>query len=148
MSKDVNLCTFIGRLGKDIEPAYMPSGKAVAKFSIACSDDYKDSGGSNVEKTNWINIVAFDRLAEICIEYLKKGSKVYISGKYTTRKWQAKDGTDRYSTEIVAKELQMLDSRSEGSSGQAQPQSAPQSAPAQQAVQPGGFDSFDDNIPF
>ena len=99
MSKDLNLCQFIGRLGKDPEVRYTPDGKAVANFSIACSDDYKAKSGEKIEQTNWIKIVAWGRLAEICGEYLKKGSQVYIAGKQVTRKWQDKDGNDRYSTE-------------------------------------------------
>ncbi len=103
MSKDLNLCQFIGRIGKDIELKYMPNGDAVANFSIACGDDYKDKQtGQKVEQTNWINVVAFRRLAEILGEYCNKGDQVYISGKQRTRKYQAQDGSDRYSTEIVA----------------------------------------------
>ncbi len=111
MSKDLNLCQFIGRIGKDIELKYMPNGDAVANFSIACGDDYKDKQtGQKVEQTNWINVVAFRRLAEILGEYCNKGDQVYISGKQRTRKYQAQDGSDRYSTEIVANEMQMLGS--------------------------------------
>lgn len=141
MSKDVNVCTFIGRLGKPVEQRAMPNGKAVANFSIACGDDYKDKNGANVEQTNWINIVAFDKLAEICGKYLDKGSKVYISGKFVTRKWQDNTGADRYSTEIIANNMQMLDGKPENGSQQQSAQPVQQQAPQQQA---GGFDDFDE----
>jgi single-strand DNA-binding protein len=134
MSKDLNQCNFIGRLGKDPEVKHMPNGNAVVNFSIACGDDYKKDG-QKVEQTNWINVVAFGKLAEIIGEYLKKGSRVFISGKLTVRKWQDKEGNDRYTTEIVASEMQMLDSRS-GSQ-----------APASQSAQVAGED-FNDSIPF
>ena len=158
MSKDLNQCNFIGRLGRDPDVKFMPSGKAVVNFSIACGDDYKDKqSGQKVEKTNWINVVAFDRLAEVIGEYLKKGSKVYVTGKQVTRKWQDNTGADRYTTEIVANDMQMLDSRQDG--GEPLPnRAAQQGVPAQQARaqnqqqgqpnQPAGFDNFDDDIPF
>lgn len=158
MSKDLNQCNFIGRLGRDPDVKFMPSGKAVVNFSIACGDDYKDKqSGQKVEKTNWINVVAFDRLAEVIGEYLKKGSKVYVTGKQVTRKWQDNTGADRYTTEIIANDMQMLDSRNDG--GEPLPnRAAQQQAPAQQAPaqnqqqgqpnQPAGFDNFDDDIPF
>ena len=145
MSKDLNQCNFIGRLGRAPESRFMPSGGAVANFSIACGDDYRDKQtGQKVEQVNWVNVVAFGRLAEIVGEYLKKGSKVYVSGKQVTRKWQDKTtGADRYTTEIVAGDLQMLDSR-HVDGGQAQAPSQPASQPAPQGD---GFGNFDD-IPF
>ena len=148
MSKDLNQCNFIGRLGRDPDVKFMSSGKAVVNFSIACGDDYKDKqSGQKVEKTNWINVVAFDRLAEVIGEYLKKGSKVYVTGKQVTRKWQDNTGADRYTTEIVANDMQMLDSRQDG--GEPLPnRAAQQQAPAQnqqgQPNQPAGFDNFDE----
>ena len=159
MSKDLNRGDFIGRLGRDPESRFMPSGGAVANFSIACGDDYRDKQtGQKVEQVNWINIVAFGRLAEIVGEYLKKGSKVYVSGKQVTRKWQDKTtGADRYTTEIVASEMQMLDSRGDAGGQGAGPSAAPaQQAPAAQnaaqaapAGQGDGFDQdFRDDIPF
>ena len=156
MSKDLNQCNFIGRLGKDPDIRYMPSGGAVANFSIACGDDYKDKNtGQKVEKTNWINIVAFNRLAEIIGEYLTKGSKVFISGKQTTRKWQDNDGQDRYSTEIVASEMQMLDSRGGADQSNSSGTSAKQYADASggrhtppAGGSSAGADDFDDDIPF
>lgn len=146
----------------------MPSGAAVTNISVATSDSWKDkSTGETQERTEWHRIAFFGRLAEIAGEYLRKGSKVYLEGRLQTRKWQDQSGADRYTTEIIANELQMLDSRGEGG-GQAsyggQPQqqaphqqSAPQNAAAapKQAPAPqpapaaaGGFDGFDDDIPF
>jgi len=168
MSKDLNQCSFIGRLGKDPEIKYQAAGGAVASLSIACGDDYKNKKtGEKVEQTNWIRIVAFGRLAEIIGEYTKKGSQIFISGKQVTRKWQNKDGQDQYTTEIVASEMQMLDSRggsggSDFGGGQQQGQqqgqggyqnkpqsSAPQQSAPQQNNSGQGFDdSFDDDIPF
>jgi len=119
MSKDLNQCNFIGRLGKDVDTKYTVSGSAVANISIACSDDYKDKNtGEKISKTNWINIVMFGKLAEISAQYLTKGSQVFISGMFVTRKWQDKGGTDHYSTEIIANNMQMLGGKPGGSSGQ------------------------------
>lgn len=117
MGRDLNYCSFIGRLGNPVDMKYTQSGSAIANFSIACSDDYKDKNGQKVEQTNWIRIVAFGKLAEICGQYLDKGSQVFISGKQVTRKWQAQDGTDRWTTEIVANEMQMLGSNSREAGG-------------------------------
>ena len=142
MSKDVNKCIFIGRVGKDIELKYTPAGSAVANFSIACGDDYKGKDGQKVEQTNWINIVMFGKLAEITGQYVSKGSQIYVEGKQVTRKWQDQSGADRYTTEIVASEMQMLGGRNEG--GQS---AAPQQRP--QASAPPPVDDFEtDEIPF
>ena len=108
----LNRCDFIGRLGRDPEIRYTQSGKAVASFSIACSEK---RGGE--ETTEWVNVVAWEKLAEICGQYLVKGSLVFISGRMQTRKWQDKDGGTRYTTEIVAREMKMLSPRGEGSGG-------------------------------
>lgn len=105
----INQCNFIGRLGRDPETRYTQSGKAVASFSIACSEK---RGGE--ESTEWVNIVAWEKLAEICGQYLTKGSLVFISGRMQTRKWQDQEGGTRYTTEIVAREMKMLDSRGGG----------------------------------
>ena len=127
----VNSCNFIGRLGRDPETRYTQSGKAVASFSLACSE--KRCGE---ESTEWVNIVAWEKLAEICGQYLTKGSLVFISGRMQTRKWQDQNGNDRYTTEIVAREMKMLDSRGGGDrSG---------SAGADGAAPPMG----DDSVPF
>src|ERR1043165_10037078 len=128
MSNDLNQCSFIVRLGKDPETRYMPSGKAVSSFSIAVGSKWKDkSSGETKQSTEWVNIVAFDKLGEICSEYLRKGAQVFIQGSMKTRKWQDKEGRDRYTTEIIAHTMQMLGGRSEGS----ETPPAPQQKPAQ-----------------
>jgi len=155
MARGVNKVILIGNLGQDPEVKYMPNGNAVANVTIATSESWKDKNtGENVDKTEWHRVVFFRRLAEIVGEYLKKGSKVYIEGKLQTRKWQDKNGKDNWTTEIIANEMQMLDSRGGGSSdfnqnqgGGGQQQSAPQSAPSQAAPAPVNND-FDDDIPF
>jgi single-strand DNA-binding protein len=137
---DLNRVMLIGRLGKDPETRYMPNGKAVVNFSVATSETWKnrDTGDKN-EKTEWHNVVAFDKLAEIIGQYLKKGSQVFIEGKLATRKWQDKEGKDRYTTEIVASGMQMLGGRPQ----QQRQESSPSSEPA--AADSSGFD---DDIPF
>jgi len=156
MARGVNKVILIGNLGQDPEVKYMPNGNAVANITVATSESWKDKNtGENVDKTEWHRVVFFRRLAEIVGEYLKKGSKIYIEGKLQTRKWQDKNGADHYTTEVVASEMQMLDSRGGGSSdfnqGQnmegGQQQSASQSAPSQAAPAPVNND-FDDDIPF
>lgn len=165
MARGVNKVILVGNCGQDPETRYMPSGGAVTNVSIATSETWKDKQtGQPQERTEWHRVVFFNRLGEIAGEYLKKGSKVYVEGSLRTRKWQGQDGQDRYTTEIVASEMQMLDSR--GGQGMDQGGYAPQpsqqqsaapqqAAPQQQAPQqaapqaaPGGFDSFDDDIPF
>lgn len=152
MARGVNKVILIGNLGQDPEVKYMPNGNAVANITVATSESWKDKNtGEQVDKTEWHRVVFFRRLAEIVGEYLKKGSKIYIEGKLQTRKWQDKNGADHWTTEIIANEMQMLDSRGGGSSdfnqsqGQGAQQSAPQSAPAQAAPAP---NDFDDDIPF
>jgi len=155
MARGINKVILIGNLGKDPEVKYMPNGEAVANITLATSESWKDkTSGQQVERTEWHRVVFFRRLAEITGEYLKKGSKVYIEGKLQTRKWQGQDGQDRYTTEIVANEMQMLDSRGGGAGdfnqnqGGGQPQqSSPQSEPSQAAPAPANND-FDDDIPF
>ncbi len=142
MSKDLNNCSFIGRLGRDIELKYTASNSAIANFSIACGDDYKDKQGQKVEQTNWIYIVAFGKLAEIIGQYVTRGMQIYISGKQVTRKWQDGDGNDRYSTEIIANDMQMLGGRSGAQNENQTPQSKPGGA------QPPVDDFMDDEIPF
>lgn len=149
MQRGVNKVILVGNLGQDPEVRYMPNGNAVANVSVATSETWKDKNtGDNQEKTEWHRVVMFRRLAEIAGEYLKKGSKVYIEGKLQTRKWQDQSGQDRYTTEIVADQMQMLDGRGGGDSSfnQSQPsKSSGQSAPAAAAPDAGGFD---DDIPF
>jgi single-strand DNA-binding protein len=174
MARGINKVILIGNIGQDPEVKYMPSGGAVTNVSLATSETWKDKNtGQPQERTEWHRVVFFNRLGEIAGEYLRKGSKVYVEGSLRTRKWQGQDGTDRYTTEIVASEMQMLDGRSdnagmgsaEGNYGQRQQQqSAPAygGAPAAGAAAavgsiagsqassqaPAGFDSFDDDIPF
>ncbi len=159
-SRGINKVILVGNLGQDPETRYMPSGGAVTNITVATSETWKDKqSGQQQERTEWHRIVFFNRLAEIAGEYLRKGSKVYIEGSLRTRKWQDKNtGADRYTTEIVANEMQMLDSRGGGAGGDYAPaeQPAPQQAPRavaaggaeSSAAQPGGFDNFDDDIPF
>jgi single-strand DNA-binding protein len=110
MANDLNRCEFIGRLGKDPEVRYSGEGNAICNFSIAVGYKAKEK-----ETTEWVRVVAFKKLAEICGEYLRKGSQVYIAGRMTTRKWQNKDGVDQYTTEVVADHMQMLGNKSEES---------------------------------
>ncbi len=110
----VNKVILVGNLGKDPESRYLPDGGAVCNFSVATTDTWKDKAGEKQERTEWHRVSTFARLAEICGEYLKKGSSVYIEGRLQTRKWQDKEGHDRYTTEIVADRMQMLGSRGGG----------------------------------
>ena len=135
MARGINKVILIGNLGSDPEVRYMPSGGAVSTISLATSDQWKDkTTGEQQERTEWHRVVFFKRLAEIVGEYLKKGSKVYIEGSLRTRKWQDKNGVDRYTTEIVANEMQMLDSKGGSSNG------APYQSP-QQPTQETPFDN-------
>src|SRR6266566_5467812 len=112
MARGVNKAILVGNLGKDPEVRYSPNGQAVANVTIATSESWKDKNtGDKQEKTEWHRVVFFGKLAEIAGEYLKKGSQIYVEGRIQTRKWQDKDGNDRYTTEIVANEMQMLGSR-------------------------------------
>ena len=142
MARGVNKVILIGNLGKDPEVRYMPSGSAVANVTIATSEQWKDKqSGEKQERTEWHNVVFFNRLAEIAGEYLKKGSKVYIEGSLRTRKWQDKaTGADRYTTEIVANDMQMLDSRGGEGGGQQR-----QYQPREEAM---AEPDLDDDIPF
>ncbi|MDZ7843128.1 MAG: single-stranded DNA-binding protein [Gammaproteobacteria bacterium] len=118
MARGVNKAILVGNLGRDPEIRYSPSGAAVANVNIATTDSWKDRNtGEQQERTEWHRVVFFGRLAEIVGEYLKKGSQVYVEGRIQTRKWQDKEGNDRYTTEIVANEMQMLGGRSGGSGG-------------------------------
>lgn len=119
--RGVNRVTILGNVGQDPEVKYLPSGGAVTNISVATSESWKDKNtGQKNDRTEWHKIVFFNRLGEIAGEYLRKGSKVYIEGSLRTRKWQAQDGTDRYSTEIVASEMQMLDGKNDSSVTQPQ----------------------------
>lgn len=165
MARGVNKVILVGNCGQDPETKYLPSGGAVTNISLATSDAWKDKQtGENRERTEWHRVVFFNRLAEIAGEFLRKGSKVYIEGSLRTRKWQDKSGVDRYTTEIVASEMQMLDSRGHDS-GAAPPigaaasvapasvRSSPQEAEGEansrgQKAPPPIDEAFDDDIPF
>jgi single-strand DNA-binding protein len=155
MARGVNKVILVGNLGKDPEVRYMPNGGAVANVTLATSEQWKDKqSGEMQERTEWHNVVFYERLAEIVGEYLKKGAQVYVEGSIRTRKWQDKEGKDRYTTEIIARDMQMLGGRSGAGAGlgqepQGQPRSAPspsRSAPAPAAAAP--KEDFDDDIPF
>lgn len=111
MANDLNQCNFIGRLSRDPEMRFMPSGEGVASFSLAVGSSWKDKQGNKQEAVEWINVSVFGKLAEICEKYLKKGSKVYISGRQKTDKFTDKEGIERYSTKIIVSDMQMLDSK-------------------------------------
>ena len=163
----VNKVILVGNLGKDPEIRYMPNGEAVANFSIATTDSWKDKQGQKQEKTEWHNIVMYRRLAEIAGEYLKKGRPVYVEGRLQTRKWQTKEGQDRYTTEIVADQMQMLGSGGKESGGSSydgggnddmNQDRGYEGNVAKSAAKPAGsapakpassnFDDFEDDIPF
>lgn len=151
----VNKCIFIGRLTDDPSVRYMPNGDPVANFSIAVNEKYKDKSGEQREKTEYIRVVAYRKTAEIIGQYTRKGSKLYVEGKLQTRKWTDQNGVDRYTTEIIADSVQLLDSKGDGNRGhddhssrggkghqQPQQNNAPQYNPPAQ-------DDFDDpTIPF
>ena len=153
MARGINKVILVGNLGADPETRYMPSGSAVTNLSVATSESWRDKqSGEQKERTEWHKVVMFDRLAEIAAEYLRKGSQVYIEGKLQTRKWQDRDGNDRWTTEIRANEMQMLGGRAgaggaapmdQGMSQGSGQGSSPPSAPPQT-----GPDDFDDDIPF
>lgn len=140
----------IGNLTKDVDIRYLPNGEAVANFSIACNESWKDKNGAKQERTEFINIVMYRKLAEIAGEYLKKGAPVYIEGKLQTRKWQTKEGHDRYSTEIIADQMQMLGYRAQNNdSSDTNNQPKGNNEPQTKTEQSGtNWDDFDDSIPF
>lgn len=167
-SRGVNKVILVGNLGADPETRFMPSGGSVTNVRLATSETWKDKQtGQQQERTEWHRVVFFNRLAEVAAEYLKKGSKLYVEGSIRTRKWQDQSGQDRYTTEIVGNEMQMLDSRGGSSSGgsggadydQSYPEagggpsgganygSAPQGGAAP-ASQPAAMGDIDDDIPF
>ena len=154
MARGVNKVILVGNLGKDPETRYMPSGSAVTNLRIATTEAWKDKqSGEQQERTEWHAVAMFGRLAEIAAEYLRKGSQVYIEGKLRTRKWQDKEGKDRYTTEIVADEMQMLGSKGGGASAGAGAMAgagAAGSGGGRTAVNDSGGPpgDFDDDIPF
>jgi single-strand DNA-binding protein len=138
MSGDLNKVMIIGRLGADPELRHMPNGKGVATIRVATSERWKDrQTGDAKERTEWHSIVLYDKLGEIAAEYLRKGSQVYIEGSLRTRKWQDKEGKDRYTTEIIAQSMQMLGGRPQG-----------ERSPRQEREPERRVDEFDDDIPF
>lgn len=173
MARGVNKVILVGNLGKDPEIRYTASGSAVANIVIATSESWKDKQtGEKQEKTEWHRIVFFNRLAEVVGEYLKKGAQIYVEGRLQTRKWQDQSGEDRYTTEIVSSEMQMLGSKADSGSGDGYasqqhqdgeakqpsqshqqqgnaPQGGSQEASGQNTgQQTGSFDDFDDDIPY
>ena len=162
MARGINKVILVGNLGADPDTRYMPSGKAVTNIRVATSESWKDKQtGDTQERTEWHSIVMYDKLGEIAAEYLRKGSQVYIEGKLRTRKWQDKEGKDRYTTEIIADQMQMLGGRGGGGGGSSEPReprSTSRQAPASddrsdRSTAPvdeggGGGGEFDDDIPF
>jgi len=148
MANDLNQCNFIGRLGKPVDVRYMASGDAVASFSLAVGSQWKNKAGEKQESTEWVSVSVFGKLAEICGEYLEKGSQVFISGKLKTDKYTDKAGVEKYSTKIIADRMQMLGGKS---SGEPREQRQESNAPAEplggDSRGNDGFDDFDD-IPF
>lgn len=145
MARGINKVILVGNLGADPETRYMPSGGAVTNLRIATTEVWKDkNSGDQQERTEWHNVAMFGRLAEISAEYLRKGSQVYIEGRLRTRKWQDKEGHDRWTTEVIANEMQMLGGRGDSS---APARGAEAAAPAA-AAGGGPMSEFDDDIPF
>ena len=148
----------MGNLGRDPEVRFMPNGDAVCNFSIATTDSWKDKAGERQENTEWHNIVMYRRLAEIAGEYLKKGRPVYLEGRLQTRKWQTKEGQDRYTTEVIADSMQMLGGRDSAPAQESQPSSQPEArdefdqTPSRNnqsgSSNSSSFDEFEDDIPF
>jgi len=150
----VNKVILIGNLGKDPEVRYTPSGSAICNVRIATSRQWKDkTSGEKQEETEWHRVVFYDRLAEIAGEYLKKGRSVYVEGRLKTRKWTDKDGADKYTTEVIAAEMQMLGGRDAGGDDASQRPAQAPAARTPQAQKPSGksgsgFEDMDDDVPF
>jgi len=150
-SRGVNKVILIGHLGADPETRAMPSGTTVANIRMATTESFKDKSGEWQERTEWHNVVLFGRMGEVAGEYLRKGSQVYVEGRLRTRKWQDKQGNDRYSTEVVANDMQMLGGRGGGAAGREgaegrEPRESRE--PAEAVTSSTERDSFDDDIPF
>jgi single-strand DNA-binding protein len=149
MARGVNKVILIGNLGRDPEVRYMPSGSAVASVTLATSESWKDKQtGDQQERTEWHNVAFFGRLAEIAGEYLKKGMQVYVEGSLRTRKWQDKNGVDRYTTEIVASDMQMLGGRSGGGGSYVAQEGASSQRSSSEPAPDAGIGDFNDDIPF
>ena len=157
-SKGVNKAVILGNVGNDPELRFMSNGKAVANFTVATSEQWKDQQGQKQERTEWHRMVAYDKLAEIIGQYVKKGSKLYLEGKLQTREWTDQQGQKKYTTEIIVSEMQMLDGKpqggqqAQGQQQQPQRQQAPQNNGYQQArsqpVQQQDAPQFDDDLPW
>jgi single-strand DNA-binding protein len=148
MARGINKVIIVGNLGGDPETRYMPSGSAVTNLTVATNESWKDKQtGEQKDRTEWHKVAMFNRLAEVAAEYLRKGSQVYIEGKLRTRKWQDKNGQDRWTTEIIADEMQMLGGRG-GSGGGSAPMSSDQDSGPPSEPPQSGPDDFDDDIPF
>lgn len=144
MANDLNRCEFIGRLGRDPESRFSPDGMQIVSFSIAVGRKYKDK-----EETEWVNIVAFGKLAEICAEYLSKGKQIYVAGRMNTQKYQDKEtGQDRYSTRIIADQMQMLGGRDDDVGQRSQPAQRPQQTQQQSTSAPSSLADMDSDVPF
>ena len=138
MANDLNNCTFIGRLGRDPEVKAMQSGKNVCNFSLAVGSSWKDKSGEKQESTEWVNCVVYDKLADICEQYLTKGSQIYVAGKMKTEKYTGKDGSEKYATKIVLSDMQMLGGK----------QSTDSAKPTKASKGGSGFNDMDSDIPF
>jgi single-strand DNA-binding protein len=148
-SRGINKVSLVGNLGNDPEHRVLPSGGGVTNISLATSESWKDkASGEQKERTEWHRVVFFNRLSEIAAEYLRKGSKVYVEGTLRTRKWQDQSGQDRYTTEIVGAEMQMLDSRGATQDGGGYQSAPAASSPAPAAANPEPIDFPEDDIPF
>jgi single-strand DNA-binding protein len=147
MARGINKVILVGNLGADPETRYMPSGSAVTNITVATNETWKDKQtGEQKDRTEWHKVAMFNKLAEIAAEYLRKGSQVYIEGKLRTRKWQDRDGNDRYTTEVIADEMQMLGGRGGSGGGGSMAGPSDQSPPSAPPRQDPG--DFDDDIPF
>ena len=141
----LNLCQFIGNVGK-IESRFMTNGDQVVNLSLACNESYKDKSGDKQERTEWVNVTIYGKLAEISDKYVQKGKQIYISGRMQTRKWTDKNGVERYTTDIIASDMKMLGNRGNGSNESDNNHAAPSNSG--KSPGPSGFDDMDDDIPF
>lgn len=156
MARGINKVILVGNVGVDPDVRYMPNGNAVTTLSVATSEAWKDKqSGEKQERTEWHRVICFNRLGEIAGEYVRKGSKLYVEGSLRTRKWQDQQGVERYTTEIVAADIQMLDSKGTGAfnetapTSQQQPSESQRKAPANNQAAPApAFEDLDDDIPF
>ena len=142
----LNLCQFIGNVGK-IESRFMTNGDQVVNLSLACNESYKDKSGDKQERTEWVNVTIYGKLAEISDKYVQKGKQIYISGRMQTRKWTDKNGVERYTTDIIASDMKMLGNRGNGSSESNESHATPSNS-GSKSHGPTGFDDMDDDIPF